>query len=566
MNKKILCIATCAALINGCAVQRMNEVKNNADNTGNKTSSLIKQMGDNLPVVQFTSNQYVNTTPLPKPKYSAPPKIVNCKVSYLTKTPQDVFQFSQDITEQCHVRVRVTPDVSTYLGGSSGMSGSVTQRMSSVPSPLLNTSMNASEMRPLADFGSESVGGTAVAPRNSGAITGISYSGSLAGLLDLVTGRLGISWKYENGDVVLYYLETRRFDILPADAKYALQGKVTSGLSNSTGTSGDSGGSSSSGVSGSGGSNMSSEVTMGNNLYADLKATVQSMLTPGAGRLSLNQTTGTLMVTDVPDVIVRIAEYLEDENSTLSRQVVLKVVTYTVNSDVSDVVGIDWNLVWKSLNQNYGITLANTSSNIPGDAISGGFNVLDTATGSAAQFAGSKFLLNALSQQVTVSDVKTNTIMTTNMAAAPVLVGQQTTYLQSMTSTPYQNGNSTVMQQSLTPGSYTTGTNVTILPKILKNSESLMLNMFMDISSLKGLREISTETEKIEAPDIYTRSLQQRIWLKPGQTVIMSGFEQNVDNSNRQGVGSPDNIIFGGNLSGAKTKQSFVITVTPYVR
>jgi type II secretory pathway component HofQ len=93
-----------------------------------------------------------------------------------------------------------------------------------------------------------------------------------------------------------------------------------------------------------------------------------------------------------------------------------------------------------------------------------------------------------------------------------------------------------------------------------------MLNMFMDISSLKQLRVISNETEKMEAPDVDTRSLQQRVWMKPGQTLIMSGFEQNVDNSNRQGLGSPNNILFGGALSGAKTKQSFVITVTPYVR
>jgi type IVB pilus formation R64 PilN family outer membrane protein len=135
---------------------------------------------------------------------------------------------------------------------------------------------------------------------------------------------------------------------------------VTSGLSNATGTDNGSGsGSSSSGVSGSGGSTMSSTVAMGNNLYKDLKETVQSMLTPGVGRLSLNATTGTLMITDVPDVVSRVGEYLDDENSTLSRQVVLKVVTYTVNTDVSDMIGIDWNLVWKSLNGNYGIKLAN---------------------------------------------------------------------------------------------------------------------------------------------------------------------------------------------------------------
>lgn len=561
-NKSLTLIAT-ALLLSGCAGQRMNEISKDAGDNAIKASSLIQQMGDNYPVVQFQNSQYVNTAPLPKPKYEAPREVVNCQVTYKTAKAQDIFEFSQDISEQCRIRVRVTPDTATFL--SAGIeSGSRTQRLDSVPSPV----MNSTEMKPLAMFGavSSSPVSQVVQTGKGRTISDVSYAGSLGGLLDLVAGRLGISWKYDNGSVVFYYLETRRFDIQPADAKYALKGAVTSGLSNATGTDSGGSGGNSSGVSGSGGSTMSSTVEMGNDLYKDLKETVQSMLTPGVGRLSLNATTGTLMVTDVPDVVGRIGEYLDDENSTLSRQVILKVVTYTVNTDVSDMVGIDWNIVWKSLSGKYGITLANTNSNVANDAISGGFNVLDTASGAAAQFAGSSFLLDALSKQVKVSDVKTSTIMTTNMAAAPVLVGQQTTYLKKVTTTPYDTGNSTSLQQSLEPGSVTTGTNITILPKILKDSDRLMLNMFMDISSLKQIRVISNDTEKMEAPDVDTRSLQQRVWLKPGQTLIMSGFEQNVDNSNRQGVGSPSNILFGGSLSGAKTKQSFVITVTPYVR
>ncbi|EOY9774667.1 TPA: PilN family type IVB pilus formation outer membrane protein [Enterobacter hormaechei subsp. steigerwaltii] len=561
-NKSLTLIAT-ALLLSGCAVQRMNEVSKDAGDTAIKASSLIQQMGDNYPVVQFQNSQYVNTAPLPKPKYEAPREVVSCQVTYKTAKPQDIFQFAQDMSEQCRIRVRVTPDAAAYLSAG-GESGSKTQRLSAVPSPV----MNSGEMKPLAMFGAD--GSSSQTSTNSGVtrtVSDVSYTGALGGLLDLVAGRMGVSWKYEDGNVVFYYLETKRFDIQPADAKYDLTGTVTSGLSNATGTdSGNGGGTSSSGVSGSGGSTMSSTVAMGNNLYKDLKETVQSMLTPGVGRLSLNATTGTLMITDVPDVVRRVGDYLDDENSTLSRQVILKVVTYTVNTDVSDMVGIDWNLVWKSLNGNYGIKLANTNSGVASDAISGGFNVLDTATGSAAQFAGSSFLLDALSKQAKVSDVKTNTIMTTNMAAAPVLVGQQTTYLKRVTTTPYETGNSTTLQQSLEPGSVTTGTNITILPKILKDSDRLMLNMFMDISSLKQLRVISNDTEKLEAPDVDTRSIQQRVWMKPGQTLIMSGFEQNINNSNRQGVGSPNNILFGGALSGAKTKQSFVITVTPYVR
>lgn len=564
MKKPIFTATAIALLLSGCALQRMNEVKKTASDDGVNTSSLIQQMGDNFPVVQFQNSQYVNMVPLPKPKYDAPRQIVNCQVTYKAVKPQDVFQFSQDISEQCHIRVRVTPDAGTYLSGSGGESGSPTQRLGSVPSPVINSDA----MRPLGSFGAEAGNGSATAVASvQRTLTDVSYTGGLGGLLDLVSGRLGISWKYDNGGVVFYYLETRRFDIQPADAKYTLKGSVTSGLSNATGTDNSSSGSGSTGgVSGAGGSTMSSTVNMGNDLYKDLKTTVESMLTPGTGRLSLNATTGTLMVTDVPDVVSRIGDYLDDENSTLSRQVILKVVTYTVNTSASDMVGIDWGLVWKSLSGKYGLSLANSNSTTATDAISGGFNVLDTATGSAAQFAGSSFLLDALSKQANVSDVKTSTIMTTNMAAAPVLVGQQTTYLKDVSTTAYTSGSSTVPTQSLTPGSVTTGTNITILPKILKDSDRLMLNMFIDISSLKQIRTITSDTQKIEAPDIDTRSLQQRVWLKPGQTLIMSGFEQNTNDSNRQGTGSPDNILFGGLLSGAKTKQSFVITVTPYVR
>ena len=515
-NKILKLTAVSVFLLSGCAVQRMNEIKNSAENDGIRTSSMVQQMGDNLPVVQFQNSQYVNDVPLPKPKYDAPRQIVGCQVTYKAVKPQDVFQFSQDISEQCHVRVRVTPDAAAYLSSGSGESGSRTQRLESVPSPVMSTT----DMRPLASFGSEAGTSTAVQASSSPRmLTDLSYSGKLGPLLDIATGRWGISWKYDNDDVVLYYLETRRFDIQPADAKYALKGTVTSGLSNATGTDNSSSGSGSSGgVSGSGGSTMSSTVEMGNDLYKDLKTTVESMLTPGTGRLSLNATTGTVMV------VSRVGDYLADENSTLSRQVIFKIVTYTVNTNVSDMVGIDWNLVWKSLSGKYGLSLVNTNPGTTSDAISGGFNVLDTATGSAAQFAGTSFLLDALSKQANVSDVKTNTIMTTNMAAAPVLVGQQTTYLKEVSTTAYSSGNSTVPTESLTPGSVTTGTNITILPKILKDSNRLMLNMFMDISNLKQLRIIPSDTKKIEAPDLDTRSTQQRIWLNSGQTLIMSGL------------------------------------------
>ncbi|CAO94861.1 PilN family type IVB pilus formation outer membrane protein [Erwinia tasmaniensis] len=567
LNKRTLTLLIGALLLSGCAFERINDVNRSSDHTADEASSLIKQAVDNRPVVQFQNSQYVNSTPLPVAKYDAPGEVVNCNMPYRAKSPQDIFQFSQDIATVCHIRTRVTPDAMAFLSGGGAENGSPTQRLTSVPSPVLPSS---GEMRPLNAFGATNTGSSQSTPGNaSKTFSNIIYDGHrLAELLDIVTARLGISWKFEDGMVTFFYLQTARFDIEPSDAKYNLTGSVVSGVSNSNsadggGQGGGSGGNG--GVSGESGTNLKSDVVMGNNLYDDLKSTAESMLTPHVGRLDMNKTTGTVVITDVPEVVRRVGEYLKSENKALSRQVNLKVVIYTVNSDVSDAVGLDWSVIYKTLAGKYGINLAGPGGSIV-DAGSLSFSVLDTATGSARQFAGSSFLFDALSKQAKVADVRTIPLMTSNMASASVVVGRQIAYLKSVATTVYSTGNSTLPSQTLTPGSVTTGTNITIFPKVLDGGDRMMLNMFLNISSLIQLRQISSDTEKLEAPEVDSRSVPQRVWLKPGQTVVISGLEQNVTNVNKEGMFSPDNIVTGGKRSGGSIRQSFVITVTPFIQ
>jgi len=567
LRKSMLAVLIFSTLLQGCALERINDVQRSAGNTADEASSLIRQAAENRPVVQFQNSQYVSPVPLPVAKYDAPREVVNCNMPYRAIKPQDIWQFSQDIATVCHIRTRVTPDAAAMLCGRGAESGSPTQRLTSVPSPVLPT---AGDMRPLDSFGTGTASGAAAgSPGTSRTFSDVTYTGNLGGLLDIVTARLGISWKYEDGMVTFFYLQTARFDIEPSDAKYALNGSVVSGVSNSSssngGTGSSSSGSNSGGVSGESGTSLKSDVSMGNNLYDDLKSTAESMLTPGVGRLDMNKTTGTVVITDVPEVVRRVGEYLTSENKALSRQVSLKVVIYTVNTDTSDAIGIDWNVIYKTLAGKYGINLTGPSGTVA-DAGSLSFSVLDTATGAARQFAGSSFLFDALSKQSKVADVRTIPLMTTNMASASVVVGRQITYLKSVSQTPYSTGNTTLLSQTREPGSVTTGTNITIFPKVLNGGDRMMLNMFLNISSLIALRQIGTADEPQEAPDVDSRSTPVRVWLKPGQTVVISGLEQNVATSDRQGQLSPDNQITGGQRSGDRTRQSFVITVTPYIR
>lgn len=548
-----------ALFLSGCAVhRRIDNVMEAAQTNVDKVSSMIKDSSMARPVVRFHEEQWINPVPIKSVTKAIPEKMRRCHMTYKTSQPQTIYQFAQDVTQQCGFRVNISPDAAALLSrGASHLGGKgQNQNRDRGPSPI--PPMDNDGMMPLPSMDIQTSRLNSATASMNNTITDVAYSGKVAGLLDMVTARLGISWRCHHEEITLFYLETRRFNIDPTNAKYSLKNHQKSGLSTQSSTGG--GGSSS-------GSSTSQQTEMANDLYGDIQKTAESMLTPGVGRLSLNQTSGVVVVTDVPEVVNRIGEYLRDENIKLSKQVLLKVVVYTVHTETADQSGIDWNIIFKSLSGKYGIHVAN-AFNAGSNLANGGFEILQTATGRASQWAGSQFLLKALSEQVKVSDVKTLSIMTTNLATAGMQIGKQTTYLRKTSVTTGNTTTGAEPVQSLEPGEITTGTNINIMPKILEGNEKMMLTMMMDISSLNRLRRIENrnKTESIEAPDTDSRSIPQRVWLKPGETVLMSGFEQNIQDGSQQGVGSSRHFLFGGGMSGKSKKESFVITITPLLR
>ncbi|STQ14864.1 type IV pilus formation outer membrane protein [Enterobacter cloacae] len=81
---------------------------------------------------------------------------------------------------------------------------------------------------------------------------------------------------------------------------------------------------------------------MNSDLYDDIKKTVEQMVTPKSGRFWLSSATGTLSVTDTPDVLNRIGRYIEYQNKVLSRQVQLNIQIVSVNQTRNEQMGLDW--------------------------------------------------------------------------------------------------------------------------------------------------------------------------------------------------------------------------------
>ncbi|HEY8023273.1 MAG TPA: secretin N-terminal domain-containing protein, partial [Burkholderiaceae bacterium] len=220
----------------------------------------------------------------------------------------------------------------------------------------------------------------------------ISYAnGTFKGLLDTVAARFGVYWKFANGTIQFFYTDSRTFQIvaLPGDSTFSAS--VTS-QSSSTGGVESSGGSSSGGSSGSGGvsshNGQNTGITSQLSVYSSIEKTVASMLS-SHGKVVSSPATGTMTVVDTPDTLDHVAEFIETENKSLSRQITINVTVLSVTLNQQDNYGIQWNLVYKNLLDNYNIENTITP---PKGSTSFTAGILK---GTSGNFAGSNVVINA---------------------------------------------------------------------------------------------------------------------------------------------------------------------------
>ena len=378
----------------------------------------------------------------------------------------------------------------------------------------------------------------------------------------MATQRLGISWKYIDGAISFFYLDTRVFNFATMALNTDFSSIVQSGMTTTAGTSGGtSAGGSSGGVSGTSGSQQSATVSMKTSKWDDVNKAITSMLTPNVGRLSISPSSGTITVTDTYEVLGRVERFLDGENKALTKQVLFNVKVLAVTIRDTDGLGIDWNLVYNSLSGKYGFSLKNVTQQ-DASAISATASVLSTATGNAAQFAGTSAVISALAQQGRVSTLRSPSVTTLNMHSVPIQIGSQVSYVASAqtTSTP-QVGSTT----SLTPGTVTTGFNMILLPYVLPDN-MMLIQSSINISALNRIRSVTSAGTTIEVPEVNNQIFSQTARLRPGETLILSGFEQMSEQSDKTGVGTPNNILLGGSVRSNNVRDVIVVLITPIIQ
>jgi type IVB pilus formation R64 PilN family outer membrane protein len=576
--KNAIFISLSIALLSGCAAESRIQ---RAESTSQMNYGEIHKKVEDLQKTQtkpadseviYHTDPIVTLTPI-RIKLDHSKEDSWCHFKKLsTAEPITIMEFAQTITKYCHLPVKVSQDALSYLmgGGMSqqfGQGGMVGQQpmgmqpgMGAAP-PMMSGAPGAAGMGQMGgQYGQNSFGNTGLGGRNN--LIDINYSGDVEGLFDIVTARLGLSWKKQDDHSFLVYsVDAETFYLDSIALENSLTADSNTGLNTSNTAAGavtgvSTGGSS---VGSTTGSMQTAKVSIKTSIWTDIQKTLNVLKSP-RGACNVSPSTGSITCEDTGYALQKIGRYIQTENKNLTKQILFNVRILSVSLKDTDSYGFSWNAVWQSMSSKHGISLVNNFTGTTG-GMTGTFTVLQNTN---SPFAGTDAVLSALSEFGTVRIIKEPSVATMNLQMVPVQVGDVNSYVPGSTVSTTANVGT---QTSIQIATVTTGFSMTLFPYVMPDTDNEMLLHFaVSLTSYNGVRTITQGNAYAEAPliGIPINSVQQ-IRLKPGQTLMLTGFDQDDSNSTRQGAFTPNNLLLGGSRNATTTRSTLAVLITPVI-
>lgn len=550
--KKLALVAAIATALSGCAtegIKRAQEDYKTQSTTAVELASnaQIKMPGE--PLFSKRSSFWLDKTPLPSapdPTAELPPAFKK-QSDFRSDGTVSLQEMFDRLNKLSGLNFSVSPDV--YEADPSRMGTNLTAAG--------NQDSTGTTPRASAPQASSGGGGQRV----DVLVTDFKYNkGTLAGLLDSLAIKTNLAWRYDGERVHFFRYETRifRIDALAGMSKTESTISSTGSAKNATGG----GGGATSGASQSTSTSQSTEMKTFSDVWADVSTALQAQLS-ARGKMSIMQSTGQVTITDTPAQLRGVQHYIGDLNKMLGKQVSFNVDVYAVDVNDQDSMGLDWNLVWQSLSSKYGLGLASAGNTNAAQGIFS-LNLLNSTNGQASNFNGSKAMFGALSSIGKTSLVTSTSLITLNNMTVPVAVTNETAFVESQETTV--TGTAGTAQTSLKPGLVTTGFNMNLTPR-LTESDQMMIQFSMDLSDLVGIKTFSSPDGRaaIQLPERNVRNFLQRVGMRSGQTLVLSGFQQNRTDLASSGIGNANNWVAGGKRNGGTKSTTLVIMITPYI-
>jgi MSHA biogenesis protein MshL len=300
-------------------------------------------------------------------------------------------------------------------------------------------------------------------------------------------------------------------------------------------------------------------------------------------KLVVNKSTGTIMVTDYPLNLNKVASYLEAVEGSSQRQVSIQAKIMEVILSDGHKEGINWKVIEglpRSINLAWGLTNRAKTTGYPGG--SSGFltgtgsgttiGTIDTpgifkiapyggilALGAAGTEVALSDIMQAIAEQGDVKILSSPTISTLNNQKAVIRVGNQDVFF--ITGAIATDNTVT---QIIQPMTIDIGIILDVTPQIAEDG-TIIMNIHPSITDKTG--EKTTPDGKSTFPLLSVRETDTTVRVRDGQTIIIAGLMQEKTEENYTGVPVLDSIPVLGGVFRYKTQtkrnSELVIMITP---
>ncbi len=372
----------------------------------------------------------------------------------------------------------------------------------------------------------------------------------LADLLDAVAAHFGVHWRYERNALEFFRTETRVFDLRALSLSSKLDARL--------GRSGS--------VEGEGFDHASSTTLAGGE--RDAVAIVRAQILPFLTRAGIVgehvEGATSLVVTDTPQALERIAHFLARENKALTRRVRLVFEEITVLTRDSASGGIDWSALYAAAG-----VAAQAAVHAP--PVQGAAAL----SGAAARgpFADSRAVVSALSTMGAIVRHRKVPMLTLNRRPVTHAMRNTFSYIDQVQSTAVAasaagGAQAALPAVSISQKEETVGSFITLLPDIQEDGQ-ILLSLAYDNAVAQPLKTITFGERgsqvQVQQIAIDGSGAVQQIELRSGQPVIISGFDQRQDEHERQRLAPGLPLVAGGRDRVSADRLTTLILVTAQV-
>lgn len=352
----------------------------------------------------------------------------------------------------------------------------------------------------------------------------INHKGSLTDLVETIASRFDLAWTFDGRTITMDRMTTQTYDLpLPSST-----GNLNTSLS---------------GVNVAGNS-VSSSKTIEIDPWTELGEALDAVVEEPAV-VTMARNSGQVTVFASPSEQAEAAKIIKTFDELYSHRIGLEIATFYVDADNTAELGTDLgiDLARGDISASLGQGLAS--------AMQGGIGVIQGLNGTAS------FNMRKLASSESVADYQMSNTVAQNGVVAPVVLTNSKAYVSEITLGTDEE------PPTVTTDNINSGISIYALPRLMRNGK-IHLSVWVTQSELNSLEEFNTGNGSVQLPDADQRAVEYTLTMKPGETLIMGGYEQERAKSDSSGgIGSLGVLGLTDNKSGETKRTRMVLMVRP---